>query len=195
MKYLVLIGDGMADEPLSELGSKTPLEVARTPNMDFLANHGLCGWVSNVPPNMDPGSDVAAMSILGYDPARCYTGRGPLEAASLKIKLSKDEVCFRCNMVTIKDGRMESFTAGHITTAESDLIIKTLNKKLAPPGSRFYTGLSYRHLFVVRNKKLADLKTVPPHDITGRRIRSYLPKNTFIRSLMLKSADLLKDHK
>ena len=119
MKYAILIGDGMSDTPLKELGGKTPLEAARTPNMDYLAQNGECGWVNNVPAGMPPGSDVAAMSIFGYDPQKLYTGRGPLEAASLGVKLNKGDVAFRCNLVTINDGLMDSFTAGHISTEEA----------------------------------------------------------------------------
>src|SRR3989339_577022 len=119
MKYLILIGDGMSDLPLKELNFKTPLETAKTPNMDFLAKNGMCGWVSNVPKDISPGSDVAAMSIFGYDPKKYYTGRGPLEAASLGVKLKESDIAFRCNLVTIKDGLMESFTADHISTEEA----------------------------------------------------------------------------
>jgi len=117
VKYLVLIGDGMSDLPVKELKGRTPLEVARTPNLDYLAQHGDCGWTLNVPAGMPPGSDVAAVSIFGYDPRKCYTGRGPLEAASLGVQLKKGEVAFRLNLVTVKDGRMDDFTSGHISTA------------------------------------------------------------------------------
>lgn len=174
-KYIVLIGDGMSDHPLKELGGKTPLEVAKTPNLDFLAQNGLCGWVNNVPKGMDPGSDVAAMSIFGCDPQKYYTGRGPLEAASLGVKLKPDEVAFRCNLVSIKDGEMESFTAHQIKTPESRKIFRKLNEELGSREIKFYPGLSYRNLLVIKGQG-SRVKAVPPHDITGKPIKNYLPK-------------------
>jgi len=197
MKYLVLIGDGMSDYPLKELGGKTPLEYAKTPNMDYLARHGTCGWVNNIPKGLSPGSDVAAMSIFGYDPKKFYTGRGPLEAASLGIKLKKDEVAFRCNLVTVKDGKMDDFTAGHISTKEADQILKTLNKKLGGRGIKFVTGLSYRHLLIIRHSSLKNSSfgsTTPPHDITGKMIEDHLPNNDLIRRLMKESIMPLLEH-
>jgi 2,3-bisphosphoglycerate-independent phosphoglycerate mutase len=183
-KYLVVIGDGMADLPLKELGHKTPLEVARTPNLDYLAQYGTCGWVSNVPARMEPGSDVAAMSIFGYNPKRDYTGRGPLEAASLGVKLKKDEIAFRCNLVAVENDRMKDFTAGHIKTSDAKKAIQAFNKYLGGKGIKFYTGLSYRHLLVINEKLVGSaVKTVPPHDITGQAIGKYLPQG--------KGADLL----
>ena len=193
MKYIVLIGDGMPD-----LG-KTPLEIAKTPNMDFIAQHGVAGWVNNVPKGLPPASDVANMSIFGYDPKKYYTGRGPLEAASLGVKLAKDEIAFRCNLVTVKDRKMKDFTAGHISTKEADKIMKTLNKKLGRKGIKFYTGLSYRHLLVINQKLSSDkVKTTPPHDITGQKIGNYLPKGNgadILLQLMSESEVLLHDMK
>jgi len=179
MKYLVLIGDGMTDLPLKELGGKTPLEVAKTPNMDFMAQNGLCGWVNNVPAGMQPASDVANMSIFGYDPKKYYTGRGPLEAASLGVKLAKEDIAFRCNLVTVKDGRMKDFTAGYISTPEARKIMLELGEKLGREGVMFYPGLSYRHLLVIDSRKWKmenRIQSVPPHDITGKKIHNYLPK-------------------
>jgi len=199
-KYLVLIGDGMSDYPLKELGGKTPLEVANTPNMDFLAQNGQCGWVQNVPSGMPPGSDVAAMSIFGYDPKKYYTGRGPLEAASLGIKLKKNEVAFRCNLVTVKDGKMDDFTSGHISTDEAAQIIKTLNKKLGSKTVKFYPGLSYRHLLVLSTDNIkitSNIKCAPPHDITGKNIEDHLPHgagSALIRYLMKESIMPLLEH-
>jgi 2,3-bisphosphoglycerate-independent phosphoglycerate mutase len=178
-KYLVLIGDGMADLPLRQLGGKTPLEYAKTPNLDHLAQRGLCGWTNNVPNGLEPGSDVAAMSIFGYDPRQYYTGRGPLEAASLGVKLKPGEVAFRCNLVTIAGGRMKDFTAGHIATVEARSIFARLNREIGGPGVRFYPGLSYRNLLVMKDDAkatLAKLKTTAPHDITGKKIAAYLPQ-------------------
>jgi len=178
VKYLVLIGDGMSDLPLKELNNKTPLEAAKTPNMDFLAQNGVCGWVNNVPAGMQPGSDTANMSIMGYDPKKYLVGRGPFEAASLGVKLKAGEVAFRCNLVTVKDGKMKDFTAGHISTKEATRIMKMLDSKLGGQEIKFYPGLSYRHLLVMSNDKcqMTNVKTTPPHDITGQKIGKYLPK-------------------
>jgi len=178
VKYVVLIGDGMSDLPLKQLKGKTPLEVAQTPNMDFLAQNGVCGWVDNVPKGMPPASDVANMSIFGYDPKKYYTGRGPLEAASLGVKLKKGDIAFRCNLVTVKDGKMKDFTAGHIETAKAQKIMKALNEKIGTKEIKFYTGLSYRHLLIMTNDecRMTNVETTPPHDITGKKIGKYLPK-------------------
>lgn len=178
MKYLVLIGDGMSDLPVKELKGKTPLEVAKTPNLDSLAKHGLCGWTLNVPKSMPPGSDVAAVSIFGYDPAKLYTGRGPLEAASLGVNLKKGDVAFRLNLVTVRDGKMVDFTAGHISSKEAEKIIKTLDEKLGNRDVKILPGLSYRHLLLISNaiNSLANVKCTPPHDITGKEVERYLPQ-------------------
>ncbi len=177
MKYLVLIGDGMSDRPLRELKGKTPLEVAKTPQMDFLARNGLAGWTNNVPRGMPPASDVANLSIFGYDPRRYYTGRGPLEAASLGVKLANGEIAFRCNLVTVKNRKMKDFTAGHIKTEEARRIIKEIDGKLGRKGIKFYPGLSYRHLLVVSGAEFSSaVSCTPPHDITGKPIQAYLPK-------------------
>lgn len=177
-KYLVLIGDGMSDRPLKVLGGKTPLEAAKTPNLDFLARNGTCGWTNNVPKPLAPGSDVAAMSIFGYDPKKYYSGRGPLEAASIGVKLKKGEVVFRCNLVTVKNGKMADFTAHHISTKEGHRLMTLLNEKLGSPNIRFYGGVSYRNLLVLSNVQgpTSKVATTPPHDITGKPIKNYLPK-------------------
>ncbi|MFC1571338.1 cofactor-independent phosphoglycerate mutase [Candidatus Margulisiibacteriota bacterium] len=196
MKYLVLIGDGMSDRPLEELKGKTPLEVAKTPNMDFLAQNGICGWANNVPKGLPPASDVAAMSIFGYDPKKYYTGRGPLEAASLGVKLKKNEIAFRCNLVTVKNRKMKDFTAGHIETAKARKVIKALNRNLGTKNIRFHTGLSYRHLLVISSdlgSRISDLATTPPHDITGKPIAKYLPKSDILLQLMNESEVLLHE--
>jgi 2,3-bisphosphoglycerate-independent phosphoglycerate mutase len=199
MKYLVLIGDGMSDLPLRELKGKTPLEVAKTPNMDYIAKGGVTGWARNVPPGLPPGSDVASMSIFGYDPKKYYTGRGPLEAASLGVKLKKGDVAFRCNLVTVKARKMKDFTAGHISTSEARKIMKALDRKLGCKGIRFYPGLSYRHLLVVSSAVVSSIvKCVPPHDITGKKIAPYLPKGKgadVLLQLMNESEVLLHEMK
>jgi 2,3-bisphosphoglycerate-independent phosphoglycerate mutase len=198
MKYLVLIGDGMTDYPLPALQGKTPLEVAKTPNLDFLAQHGICGWVNNVPKGLPPASDVANMSIFGYDPKKYYTGRGPLEAASLGVKLKKEEIAFRCNLVTLHDRKMKDFTAGHVSTPEATKLIKMLDEKLGRKGIKFYPGLSYRHLLVMTNDKcqMSNVCTTPPHDITGQEVKSFLPKGKgaeILLQLMAESEVLLHE--
>ena len=201
MKYLVLIGDGMSDLPLKQLKGKTPLEAAKTPNLDFLAQNGLCGWVNNVPKGLPPASDVANMSIFGYDPKKYYTGRGPLEAASLGVKLAKDEIAFRCNLVTVKDRKMKDFTAGHISTAVAAKIMRLLDRKLGGKKIRFYPGLSYRHLLVIKpdvQSPMSNVNTTPPHDITGKGIHDYLPQGEgadILLQLMNESEVLLHEMK
>ncbi|MDQ7837857.1 MAG: cofactor-independent phosphoglycerate mutase [Thermodesulfobacteriota bacterium] len=177
MKYVVLIGDGMGDYPLEELGGKTPLQAASTPAMDFLAREGELGLVKTVPPGFEPGSDVANLSILGYDPASCYTGRGPLEAGSMGIRLSPDDVAFRCNLVTLDfmaDGRtvMVDYSAGHISTEEARAIVADIGRKVKVNGLTLYPGVSYRHLLVWAEGK-EKLATVPPHDHTGRDVSAH----------------------
>src|SRR3989338_2641468 len=200
-KYIVLIGDGMSDFPLKELGGQTPLEAAKTPNLDFLARHGICGRTKNVPAGMDPGSDVAALSIFGFDPRKFYTGRGPLEAASLGVKLGKGDIAFRCNLVTVKNGVMESFTAHHIETAQAQKIMKTLNSELGTKKIRFNPGLSYRNLLIMNDDRrgtMDSIKTIPPHDITGKKIHNFLPKgkgSELLLKLMNESEVILHDMK
>jgi 2,3-bisphosphoglycerate-independent phosphoglycerate mutase len=200
-KYLVVIGDGMSDLPLKELGGKTPLAAAATPNLDWLARNGLCGWTRNTPAGLEPGSDVAAMSIFGSDPKKYYTGRGPLEAASLGVKIKPGEVAFRCNLVSLESGQMKDFTADHISTSEAKSIFKLLNAKLGTKNVRFYAGLSYRNLLIMqddRSGSLSRLKTTPPHDITGKPIKNYLPQGKTAEcliSLMNESEVLLHGRK
>ncbi|MBI5886071.1 MAG: cofactor-independent phosphoglycerate mutase [Deltaproteobacteria bacterium] len=200
MKYIILIGDGMADNPIDSLGGKTPLEFASTPNLDSLAGSGRFGLFASVPKGYPPGSDVANLSILGYSPEKYYSGRSPLEAASIGVKLGPDDVAFRCNLVTLaeKDGVtiMDDYSSGHISTEEADAIIKSLDAGLRGHGVRFYTGTSYRHLMVWANGK-ADLKTRPPHDISDRKIGDDLPKGDGadkLLSLMADSQRIMKDH-
>ncbi len=179
MKYIILLGDGIPDYPIKELGDKTPLEYANTPNMDFIAKNGTVGCVKTIPDGFPPGSDVSNLSILGYDPAKYYTGRAPLEAASIGVKLSPTDIAFRCNLVTLKptDSElvMEDFSAGHISTEEARELISVLDKKLGTDEIKFYTGVSYRHLMVWKNGS-SNLKLTPPHDISGKNIKSYIPQ-------------------
>jgi len=196
MKYVVLLGDGMADEPLAELGMKTPLESADTPNMDMMAARGTLGLVDTIPAGFAPGSDVANLSVLGYDPHTAYTGRGPLEAANMNVQLGPDDVAFRCNLVTITDGKMADYSAGHISSAEAEEIILDLDRKFGSDSVRFVPGISYRHLTVWKNGA-DEAETTPPHDIVGSRIDDYLPKGTGsddIRDIMEATRDFLASH-
>jgi len=176
MKYVVLIGDGMADYPIEELGGKTILQAARTPAMDYIAAHGKTGLAKTIPDGFSPGSDIANMSIVGYDPAVYYSGRAPLEAASIGVALAPDDVAFRCNLVTIERGRMKDYSAGHISSEEAKILIKTLDTELSTEELNFYPGISYRHLMVARRNFGAEIECIPPHDITGKRIEKYLPR-------------------
>lgn len=199
MKYVIILGDGMADYPISDLDGKTPLEAANTPNMDRMASEGTLGLIDTIPPGLSPGSDVANLSVLGYDPQNTYTGRGPLEAASLGLTLDDEDVAFRCNLVTLGPAGnqlMEDFTSGHISSEESEEIIGDLNKEMASEIYRFFPGVGYRHLMVWRQGK-GDMKTTPPHDITGRAILDYLPTGEGAKQiieLMQRSQEILKDH-
>jgi len=199
MKYVILLGDGMADYPLKELGGKTPLEFARTPYMDRIASEGTLGLVNTIPSGFLPGSDIANLSVLGYDPRKYYTGRGPLEAASQGVQLEPDDVAFRCNLVAIGAREapvMEDFTSGHISSSEARQIIDDLQRKLGTAEFQFYPGVGYRHLLVWRQGK-ESLKTTPPHDITGKLINDYLPQGNGaleINSLMQHCREILLDH-
>ena len=200
MKYIVIIPDGMADNPLGELGNKTPLEAARTTNMDYLAQHGSTGLIRTIPEKMKPGSDIGNMALLGYNPVKYHSGRAPLEAANLNVTLADDEVAFRCNLVTIIDNKMLDYSAGHIKTKEASLLIDALNEEMDLEGIKFYTGKSYRHLLVLKvrhTKTYCDIQTTPPHDILNKDIKAYLPKgpeSEMLLKLMEKSRDIFKDH-
>jgi len=188
MKYVVIVGDGMADRPLANLKGRTPLEAARTPNMDLMAQKGTCGMVRTVPAGVKPGSDVANFSIFGYDPRKYFMGRGPLEALSQGIKLKNDEVAYRCNLVRAEKGKMADYSAGHITTKEADKIIKLLNRELGNKRIRFHTGVGYRHLVIIKNGP-EKVKCTPPHDITGKNFAKYLPKGPGADSLNILMSD------
>lgn len=201
MKYIVIVPDGAADNPIEELGGKTPLQVANTPNMDFLASCGIAGSVRNIPKGFPPGSDVANLSILGYDPRVYYTGRAPLEAVSMGLTLSKNDIAYRCNLVTLnfldkKQILMDDYSAGHISSEEAKILIEEIDRKLGSDLLRFYPGVSYRHIMVWRNGS-EDVECTPPHDITGKEISRYLPigKNaSFLKELIFKSSEILKEH-
>ena len=179
MKYIILLGDGMSDEPIAELGGKTPLEVAKTPNMDSLSQLGKIGLAATVPEGYPPGSDVANLSVFGYNPADCYSGRSPLEAASMGIELEPADVAFRMNFVWLEAhyGKlyMVDFSAGHISTEEAGLLVETLQDELGGDEFNFYPGVSYRHLMVWKNGK-DQLTFTPPHDISTYSIEDHLPQ-------------------
>jgi len=200
MKYIILQGDGMADYPLEVLGGKTPLEAARTPNMDWLAAHGVYGIAHVIPEGFPPGSDVGNMSIMGYDPAVYHTGRSPLEAASMGVALGPNDIAFRCNLVTLGgDGNgtfMEDFTSGHISTEEAADVIRDLDRELGGDGIEFFPGVSYRHLMVWRAGK-EGMETTPPHDITDQKTAAYMPKGDGaerLLELMTASQRILAEH-
>ncbi|MFH0925885.1 MAG: cofactor-independent phosphoglycerate mutase [bacterium] len=175
MKYVILVGDGMADYKIKELGNKTPLQAAITPNMDYIAKNGVIGMVNNTPKGMPVGSDVANLSVLGYEPEKYYTGRAPLEAVNIGVKLDKNDVAYRCNFVFIEDNIMKDFSAGHISTEEALLLIEDLNSLLSNEDIYFYTGKSYRNLMVHKNGS-SNTDCTPPHDIVDRSVEPYLPK-------------------
>jgi len=200
MKYIILLGDGMADEPMDELAGKTPLEAAHTPHMDELCRKGRVGLAATVPDGYPPGSDVANLSVFGYNPADCYSGRSPLEAASMGVDLAPDDVAFRLNFVWLEAhfGKiyMGDFSAGHISTEEATELIQCLHGELGGEEFHFYPGVSYRHLMVWKNGK-DQLKFTPPHDISAQSIEDHLPQGegaAILHELMNSAQMLLLDH-
>lgn len=202
MKYFVMLGDGMADLPVKELGDKTPLQKAFKPNIDKLATMGMLGLVKTVPDHIPPGSDVANMSVLGFDPDVFYTGRSPLEAVSMGIKMSDTDMAIRCNLVTLSDSEkyedkvMLDYSSDEISTEESSQLIKYLDEHIGSEMMKFYSGISYRHCLIWNNGQ-GDLKCTPPHDILEKKITGYLPaasQSQILYNLMKRSYDLLVNH-
>ena len=196
MKYAIVIPDGAADRPSDALNGHTPLEVARLPHMDRIATEGRLGTVQTIPRKLDPGSDVAILSLLGYDPTKHYTGRAPLEAVARHIPLESDDWVFRCNLVTVADEEMVDYSAGHITSQEAEVLIAALQDQLGSETVRFYAGVGYRHLLVVRGEAFK-VRTVAPHDIMGESIQAHLPKGkraAQLKELMEASRGVLADH-
>jgi 2,3-bisphosphoglycerate-independent phosphoglycerate mutase len=201
MKYIILVGDGMGDLPLAELAGRTPLEAADTPAMDKLCREGELFQLQTIPEGMQPGSDIANLSLLGYEPQEFYTGRAPLEAASMGVELAEDETAYRCNLVTLDriggDAlKMIDFSAGHISTVEAHLLINSLQEELGSDIIHFYPGISYRHLLVYKDS-LAGLQTVPPHDYIGQDVTEYWQRYLQfpVLQLMLGAAcKLLENH-
>ncbi len=191
----------MADYPLEELDGKTPLQAAETPNIDWVASNGKTGRLKNVPDGMESGSDVAIMSILGYDPKENYTGRGPLEAEGIGVDLGEDDFAFRCNLITVKDGRIDDYSGGHVTTKESEKLLKAISEKYGELGE-FYPGVDYRHVFVVRNRgeELEGVSSYAPHQNVGGKIEDLLLKPDSwgivqeINDMVLNSSKILSKH-
>ena len=187
----------MADYKLEKLSGRTPLEAARTPNLDNISSNGILGVVNTVPKNFKPGSDIACLSVLGYDPKVYYTGRAPLESASLGIELGENDWAVRCNLITANDGILEDFSAGHISDNEAKLIISMLNERLASYSVRFYAGKSYRNIMVYNGDIVIEADCTPPHDIIGKSIIQNLPKgkgSEILIDLMKNSFHLLESH-
>ncbi len=202
MKYIVVLGDGMADYAVNEFSGKTVLDVANKPNMDYMASHGEMGMVKTVADGMKPGSDVANLSVMGYDTKKCYSGRSPLEAASIGVSLKDTDVTFRTNLVTLSDEEkyedktMLDYSAGEISTEEARELMKTINEELHDDIVTFYAGVSYRHL-LVWDKGSTNVKLTPPHDISDKKITDHLPKGDGadkLLEMMKKSVEILKDH-
>ncbi|HOW98502.1 MAG TPA: cofactor-independent phosphoglycerate mutase [Kiritimatiellia bacterium] len=196
-KIVVLVGDGMGDYPVPELGGRTPLQAARIPHIRRLAAAGDLRMVQTVPvAGLSPGSDVANLGLLGYKPEDHYTGRAPIEAAGAGIPLAADDVAFRCNLVTVADGRMDDYSAGHITTEEGRQLVASVEKAMGRPGLCFHGGVSYRHLLVWKGGP-AGIRTQPPHDIAGQPVADHLPageQQDAVRALMEQSIGLFRDH-
>lgn len=202
MKHIIILGDGMADWKVPALGNKTLLQYAQTPNMDFIARMGRNGLLQTVPEGFHPGSEVANSSILGYDQRKVYEGRGPLEAASIGVSLAPDDLALRCNLICIRNGKIKNHSCGRLETSEGDILIKYLQQKLGSPQIRFYTGVQYRHLLVVKGGNKHILCT-PPHDVPGTPFRQCLvkaatpaaePTAELLNRLILQSQEILPQH-
>lgn len=199
MKYVVVLGDGMADRPIEELGGMTPLEYAKTPHMDTLAAGGEIGMVHTIPEGMAPGSDTANLSVLGYDPKIYYSGRSPLEALSIGVDMKPTDVSLRCNIVTLseeeedyEDKKILDHSSGEIPTEEAAILLGAVKKELETDIYKFYAGTSYRHLLIWDQGQVVDL--TPPHDVLGQTVGQYLPQDAALREMMKKSYDILVNH-
>ena len=198
MKYIVVLGDGMSDEPIAALGGKTPLEAANTPAMDDLASKGEMGMVQNVPTGMSPGSEVANLSVMGYDPLTDFTGRSPLEALSVGVEMEPDDIIFRCNVATVTEEEpydrktILDHSASEISTADADILMDAIRAAFNSDEFQFYTGTSYRHIMVWKHGRLAQLE--PPHDHLTQVIGPWLPKEPVLRDFMERSFDILNNH-
>ena len=202
MKHIIVLGDGMADEPIEQLGGRTPLQAADTPAMDWLAAHGRCGMLKTVPEGYHPGSEIANLAVLGYDLDRVFEGRGSLEAASMGIEIEPDEMAMRCNIICIENGLIKNHSAGHITTAEAAELIDFLQKQLGGTDANFYRGVSYRHLLKLKGGDKR-IDCTPPHDVPGTPFRDVMVRPlvpeaaataTRLNELILRSQQILPSH-
>jgi 2,3-bisphosphoglycerate-independent phosphoglycerate mutase len=200
MKQIIIVPDGAADKPIEELGGKTPLEAAETPNIDSLAKKGILGRVKTVPKGFIPASDIANLSLLGYEPQKYYSGRGPLEAANIGVELGENDLAFRCNFVTNAKGRLFDYSAGHIRDKEAKILIDCLNSELGSDELKFFFGTSYRNLALFKNSRHLELdktKNFAPHDIIGKSISKHLPRgknSNILKEVMEASASILGEH-
>lgn len=200
MKYIIILGDGMADEPIEEIGGKTPLEYAKTPFMDKLSKLSEIGLVHTIPNGMNPGSDIANLSVLGYDPEIYYSGRSPLEALSIGVELKDTDIALRCNLITVssddkpyEDKEIIDHSSGEISTEEAARLLEAIKQELETEEFKYYVGVSYRHLTIWNKGETLDL--IPPHDILGKKIGEYLPKEMKLTEMMKKSYEILSNHK
>ena len=197
MKYCMIIADGMADHALKELDGKSCIEAADIPNIDYLSLNGKIGTVRTVPDGFTPGSDVAAMSLFGYDPKVYYTGRAPIEAVNIGVNLDGDVVAFRCNFVNVTDGILTDYSAGHVTNKEAEILLKAVDDALGSDDIKFYFGNSYRHIMSYRCADKLELECMPPHDIMGQDVEQNLPKGTkdnIFVDLIKQSSVILDNH-
>lgn len=197
MKYAIILPDGASDVPQPELDGRTPLQAAKILNMDRLARDGRLGRMLTIPPGFTPATDVGTLGILGYDPHRYYSGRAPLEAAAQRLTASPDQIIFRCNLVTIEDGRMRDFTAGHVAQEDATALIGTLNEELGDEGCEFHSGVSYRNLMMLSDARDLELTCVPPHDIPDQPVSEHWPRGAGeerVRRIMERAASVLADH-
>ncbi|MDE6233892.1 MAG: cofactor-independent phosphoglycerate mutase, partial [Lachnospiraceae bacterium] len=199
MKYVIALGDGMADEPIKQLGDKTPLEYADTPTMDMLSKKSEVGLVHTIPDGMKPGSDTANLSVLGYDPKKYYTGRSPLEALSIGVPMKETDIAIRCNIVTVstddkpyEEKTIIDHSSSEISTEDAAILIDAVKKELQDDVYKYYLGTSYRHLLIWDKGQVTEL--TPPHDILGKVIGSYLPEDEKLKEMMKKSYDILSNH-
>ena len=199
MKYIIVLGDGMADEPIAELGNKTPLEYANTPNMDQISKKSEIGLAKTIPEGMKPGSDTANLAVLGYNPEQYYTGRSPLEALSIGVNMEDGDIAIRCNIVTVSDDDLPyeektiiDHSSSEISTEDAEVLLNAVKAELEDDIYQYYLGTSYRHCTIWKNGNVVDL--TPPHDILGKVIGGYLPEDEMLRQMMKKSYDILNDH-
>ena len=199
MKYIVVLGDGMADEPIAEIGGKTPLMYAKTPAMDVLASKSEIGLAHTIPDGMKPGSDTANLAVLGYNPRQYYTGRSPLEALSIGVPMKNTDIAIRCNIVTISDDdlpyeekKIIDHSSGEISTEEAALLMEAIQKEMNDGQFQYYVGTSYRHLTIWDKGEVVEL--TPPHDVLGQVIGQYLPTEEKLRDMMKRSYDILNNH-